>query len=60
MLQLRVTLLDSTPTIWRRLVLGPRLTMAQLHTVIQLAFGWNNSHLHDFLGPGARDTQPPL
>ena len=52
MLQLRVTLLDSTPTIWRRVILDPRLTLAQLHTVFQLSFGWNNSHLHDFLGLG--------
>ena len=34
--------------VWRRLVVDPRLTMEQLHTVLQIAFGWENAHLHQF------------
>lgn len=47
-LQLRVTLLESEPEIWRRLLVDERLTLEQLHTVIQIAIGWQNSHLHRF------------
>jgi hypothetical protein len=52
MLQLRVSLVGSEPEIWRRVVVDPRLTMEQLHTVIQVCFGWENAHLHRFV---ARD-----
>src|SRR3989442_8347000 len=46
--QLKVTLLDTRPPIWRRL-LGPAgLTLEQLHDVLQVAMGWDDSHLHDF------------
>lgn len=48
MLQLRAWLLDSDPEIWRRLLVEPRLTLEQLHTVLQHAFGWTNSHMHQF------------
>ncbi len=48
MLQLRAWLVDSDPEVWRRLVVDPRLTMEQLHTVLQIAFGWENAHLHQF------------
>lgn len=48
MLQIRAWLLDSEPEIWRRLVIDPRLTLEQLHTVLQIAFGWQNSHMHQF------------
>jgi len=48
MLQLRAWLADSDPEVWRRLLVDPRLTMEQLHTVLQHAFGWTNSHLHQF------------
>jgi hypothetical protein len=48
MLQLRTWLIDSEPEVWRRLVVDPRLTMEQLHTVLQIAFGWENAHLHQF------------
>lgn len=47
-LQLRAWLVDSDPEVWRRLVVDPRLTLEQLHTVLQHAFGWTNSHMHQF------------
>ncbi len=48
MFQLRTWLLDTEPEVWRRLVVDPRLSLEQLHTVMQTAFGWTNSHLHQF------------
>jgi hypothetical protein len=46
--QLRVELADSEPPIWRRLTLPSNLTFDVLHEVLQVAFGWTNSHLHRF------------
>lgn len=45
---LKVTLKDTKPPIWRRLVVGGDLTLANLHSIIQAAMGWRDSHLHDF------------
>jgi hypothetical protein len=46
--QLKVTLRFTKPPIWRRLLVPATLTLAQLHDVLQIAMGWDNSHLHDF------------
>ena len=46
---LRVTLQDSTPLIWRDIIVPSNLTLEDLHYVIQAAMGWNNDHLHHFI-----------
>jgi Plasmid pRiA4b ORF-3-like protein len=39
--------------LWRRLELASDLFLDQVHEVIQVAFGWTDSHLHQFgSGPG--------
>ena len=47
-LQLKITLLDIRPAIWRRLLVPAKLKLPQFHTALQRAFGWTNSHLHAF------------
>ena len=47
-LQIKVTLLGSDPKIWRRLLVPTNLTLAALHNVLQVAMGWDNSHLYEF------------
>jgi hypothetical protein len=47
--QLKITLKDSSPPIWRRVQVAADVTLAQLHHLIQLAFGWTDSHLHQFI-----------
>lgn len=47
--QIKVTLKDIRPPIWRRLQVAGDLTLASLHDVIQIALGWTNSHLHQFI-----------
>src|SRR4051794_8899446 len=45
--QLKVTLKDIKPPIWRRLLV-PDCTLTGLHEVIQAAMGWENYHMYDF------------
>jgi hypothetical protein len=47
-LQLKVTLTGSKPPIWRRLTVPESITLERLHELIQIAFGWTDSHLHLF------------
>jgi hypothetical protein len=47
-----ITIADIEPPIWRRLLLPCELNFAQLHEVIQAAFGWTDSHLHQFVVGG--------
>ncbi|MEP6716621.1 MAG: plasmid pRiA4b ORF-3 family protein [Terriglobia bacterium] len=46
--QIKVTLLDTDPPIWRRLLVPADLTLGQLHDVLQVAMGWADCHLHEF------------
>lgn len=46
--QLKITLRDIRPPIWRRVQVRGDATLGHLHWVIQFAMGWTNSHLHSF------------
>lgn len=46
--QLKITLKWSKPPIWRRVLVRGNMKLDRLHTVIQYAMGWTNSHLHQF------------
>ena len=46
--QLKVTLTDTKPPIWRRVLVDGQRTLDHLHEVIQAAFGWWDYHLHEF------------
>lgn len=46
--QLKVTLLDIHPPIWRRIEIPSSLRLCCLHSAIQIAMGWTDSHLHQF------------
>ncbi len=46
--RVRVDLRDATPPLWRRLELSSDLFLDELHDVLQAAFGWTDSHLHEF------------
>lgn len=51
--QLRVVLREITPIIWRRLLVRADTSLADLHEILQVAFGWSDEHLHRFVVQGA-------
>ncbi|MEX2553505.1 MAG: plasmid pRiA4b ORF-3 family protein [Actinomycetota bacterium] len=52
--QLKITLRDIKPPVWRRVQVLGSSSLAELHTVIQAAFGWWDYHLHEFEIGGMR------
>lgn len=46
--RLRVVVAGVSPLIWRRLLVPDRASVADLHAVLQAAFGWSGEHLHRF------------
>lgn len=61
-LQVRIELRGTKPKVWRRVLVPQTITLVQLHLVIQAAFGWGHSHLHEFIaGDGERyGTADPM
>ncbi len=53
-LQVRVTLEDVEPEIWRLVELDGARTLAEVHDALQIALGWTDSHLHLFEHPDGR------
>ena len=51
--QLKIQLRDIyNPEVWRHIQVPAQFTMYRLHKVIQVAFGWKNSHLFQFSPEG--------
>lgn len=46
--QVKVSLNGAQPPIWRRLLIEPDTSLQDLHRIIQVAMGWQASHLHLF------------
>ncbi|MFW6281871.1 MAG: IS1096 element passenger TnpR family protein [bacterium] len=46
-LKLKITLIDSTPQIWREVLMEKNKTFEDLHYMIQAVMEWKNYHLHD-------------
>jgi hypothetical protein len=56
--QLKVTLRDVVPPVWRRVLVPGGYTLDRLHRVVQLAFGWQDCHLHSFEIDGVQYGSP--
>ncbi|MEO3748783.1 plasmid pRiA4b ORF-3 family protein [Plantactinospora sp. B5E13] len=56
--QLRVTLADVTPEVWRRVLVPGGYTLDRVHRVFQSAMGWQNCHLHSFDINGVQYGEP--
>ena len=63
--QLLVELSEIKPRIWRRLIVADTTPLPLLHRMLQVAFGWQDYHLHDFkigslrFGVPDKDFPPP-
>jgi hypothetical protein len=65
--QIKVKLMGVEPTIRRRLLVPAGVKLPRLHDILQVAMGWTNSHLHEFLvgelhfgQPGEDFNVPPI
>ncbi|MCW3062098.1 MAG: plasmid pRiA4b ORF-3-like protein, partial [Capsulimonas sp.] len=47
--QLKITLDDIAPPIWRRVQVASDISLYKLHGVIQTLFGWSGGHMHQFV-----------
>jgi hypothetical protein len=56
--QIKVTLDDSKPPIWRRILVPNDITLAKLHRILQVVMGWSDYHLHQFIVGGAYIGEP--
>ncbi|MBK1699505.1 plasmid pRiA4b ORF-3 family protein [Thiococcus pfennigii] len=50
--QLKISLVGAKPPIWRRLLIAGSTPLPLVHEAIQVAMGWTNSHLHQFVADG--------
>ncbi len=58
LLQLKITLRDSKPPIWRRILVKENINFHKLHEIIQVVMGWQNYHLYDFIVNDQRFSLP--
>lgn len=47
--QLKITLSNSEPPIWRRFQVAGEVTLDELHDIIQIVMGWDNEHQYQFI-----------
>ena len=55
--QIKITLKNFSPTIWRRILIDESCTFDDLHLAIQASMGWTNSHLYGFYVPDPSGTR---
>src|SRR6187200_11429 len=46
--QIKITLQDIQPPVWRRIQVWEDITLAQLQTILQIVMDWEDCHLHEF------------
>src|SRR6476661_5831676 len=49
--RLRIELDSVVPPVWRQLVVPSRMTLDELHPILQMVMGWTDSHLHQWTRP---------
>src|SRR3989304_4218715 len=56
--QLKLTLPNVRPPIWRRFTVRDDITLLKLHDLLQAIMGWTDSHLHQFVVGSTRFSRP--
>ena len=54
----RLSVKDVVPEIWRKVLVSSEITLAELHSVLQVLMGWEDRHLYAFVIDGTRYTSP--
>jgi hypothetical protein len=57
-LRLKITLQDTDPAVWRRVLVHSDITLHGLHRIIQLIMEWYDYHLYEFTVGGKRYEAP--
>lgn len=52
--RIHVSLREIQPLIWRRIELSSTTTLKQFHRILQIAMGWEDYHLHEYIVEGRR------
>ena len=47
--QLKITLKNIRPPIWRKLLVASTTKLDDIHLILQIVMGWSDSHLHEFI-----------
>jgi hypothetical protein len=47
-IQMKISLNDIQPEIWRRFIVPSSISLDDLHDIIQFVMGWTNTHLYGF------------
>lgn len=53
-IQIKISLDETSPMIWREVIVPKDITFYTLHQAIQITMGWTNSHLFEFNIEGYR------
>jgi len=56
--QIKVTLDDTHPPIWRRILVPGNTTLLKLHDILQIVMGWQDYHLHMYTIEGLTYGDP--
>ena len=56
--QIKITLKDSKPPIWRRIQVAGNTSLHELHNIIQSVMGWEGHHLYQFIVNGTYYGRP--
>lgn len=48
---LKIVIENTHPPVWRRVVVPDRISLGMLHRTIQILFGWDDAHMHEFHFP---------
>lgn len=58
--QLKATLRNVKPPIWRRILVRSGITLRVLHDTLQVIMGWYDGHLHEFEAAGMTFSMPDV
>jgi hypothetical protein len=60
LLELRITLLEVQPLVWRSVLVSPDLALDRMHRLLQTVMGWEDAHLHRFCAGSSIYSDPQV